>query len=145
MTDIQAAIGREQLKRLPEILVRRRELGHEYRKALEDVSSVGLPFEPAWARSNWQSFCVRLATEEERTQMMQRLLERGIATRRGIACAHREPSYKIQPWRPAGPLYQSEQAQDTGVILPLYPQMDFKDQVTVVSEVKRVLAQECVC
>lgn len=145
MTDIQAAIGREQLKRLPEILVRRRELGHEYRKALEDVSSVGLPFEPAWARSNWQSFCVRLATEEERTQMMQSLLERGIATRRGIACAHREPCYRTQPWRSAGSLYQSEQAQDTGIILPLYPQMDFKDQVAVVSEVKRLLAQECVC
>ncbi len=145
MTDIQAAIGREQLKRLPEILVRRRELALAYRKALEDISSVQLPFEPAWARSNWQSFCVRVPSQDERTQMMQSLLERGIATRRGIACAHREPSYRTQPWRTAGSLYQSEQAQDSGIILPLYPNMAAEDQVAVVAELKRALAAESVC
>lgn len=145
MTDIQAAIGREQLKRLPEILVRRRELALAYRKALQDVPSIQLPFEPAWARSNWQSFCIRVASEEERTRMMQTLLERGIATRRGIACAHREPAYRSQPWHSAGSLYQSERAQETGIILPLYPQMDMEDQQAVAFEIKRALAQECVC
>jgi dTDP-4-amino-4,6-dideoxygalactose transaminase len=145
MTDIQAAIGREQLKRLPEILVRRRELALEYRKALEQVPSVQLPCEPDWARSNWQSFCIRVPAEEERTQMMQSLLERGIATRRGIACAHREPAYKAQPWRSVGSLYQSERAQDTGIILPLYPHMAAEEQLAVLTELKRALAAECVC
>lgn len=77
--------------------------------------------------------------------MMQTLLERGIATRRGIACAHREPAYRSQPWHSAGSLYQSERAQETGIILPLYPQMDMEDQQAVAFEIKRALAQECVC
>ena len=53
MTDIQAAIGREQLKRLPEIIERRRFLAVRYRERLADIPGLGLPEEPPWAHSNW--------------------------------------------------------------------------------------------
>ena len=43
MTDIQAAIGREQLKRLPEIVAQRRKLGDRYRKLLADIPGVTPP------------------------------------------------------------------------------------------------------
>jgi perosamine synthetase len=145
MTDIQAAIGREQLKRLPYIVGRRRELAAAYRAALTDVPNLALPVEPEWARSNWQSFCLRVPRDLDRGQIMQMLLESGISTRRGIMCAHREPAYRNQPWRGAGSLHRSEEAQDTGLILPLYPQMDPRDQAAVVLELKQALAAECVC
>jgi dTDP-4-amino-4,6-dideoxygalactose transaminase len=145
MTDIQAAIGREQLKRLPHIVGRRRELAAAYRAALTDVPNLALPVEPEWARSNWQSFCLRVPRDLDRGQIMQMLLESGISTRRGIMCAHREPAYRNQPWRGAGSLHRSEEAQDTGLILPLYPQMDPRDQAAVVLELKQALAAECVC
>ncbi|MEO0495458.1 MAG: DegT/DnrJ/EryC1/StrS family aminotransferase, partial [Actinomycetota bacterium] len=58
LTDIQAAVGRVQLRRLPAIVARRRELAARYREALTDVAGVSAPFEPDWARSNYQSFCV---------------------------------------------------------------------------------------
>ncbi|PJA50675.1 MAG: aminotransferase DegT, partial [Syntrophobacterales bacterium CG_4_9_14_3_um_filter_49_8] len=60
MTDIQAAIGQEQLKKLSQIIERRRELASEYRRLLAEFTRIVLPKEPPWARSNWQSFCVRL-------------------------------------------------------------------------------------
>ena len=103
MTDIQAAIGREQLKRLPELVSRRRELAAVYRSLLGDIPDLRLPAEPEWARSNWQSYCVRLPEGSDQRQVMQALLDRGIATRRGIMCAHREPAYQNQPWRSVGP------------------------------------------
>ena len=144
MTDIQAAIGREQLKRLPRIIEFRRALAAEYRDALAKIPSLTLPTEPAWARSNWQSFCVRLSTDLDQAQTMQSLLERGISTRRGIMCTHLEPAYQTQPWRSAGPLHRSEEAQRTGLILPLYSQMDPADQAAVISGLECVLAAECV-
>lgn len=144
MTDIQAAVGREQLKRLPAIIARRRELASNYRNALAGLPGLTLPTEPAWARSNWQSFCVTLGAEWDQAQTMQALLERGIASRRGIMCTHREPAYQSQPWRAAGSLACSEEAQDTGLILPLYPQMEPGDQDAVVSAVESVLTAECV-
>jgi dTDP-4-amino-4,6-dideoxygalactose transaminase len=93
MTDIQAAVGREQLKRLPEIVGTRREIAVRYRALLSDIPGLGLPREPEWARSNWQSFCVRLPAPCDQREVMQALLDQGIATRRGIMCSHREAVY----------------------------------------------------
>jgi perosamine synthetase len=145
MTDIQAAVGREQLKRLPEIVRLRRRLALAYREVLQDISGLDVPAEPDWARSNWQSFCVTLSRELDQRQTMQALLERGIATRRGIMCAHREPAYGNQPWRASGTLDCSEKAQDTGLVLPLFPQMSDADQLAVATGIRQVLAAECVC
>ena len=149
MTDIQAAIGREQLKRLPEILERRRYLASDYRKLLADLPWVGLPKEPSWAKSNWQSFCIRLPDNCDQRETMQSLLKAGIATRRGIMCAHREKAYDRKDWS-CGPslekcdcqpktclrLKQSEQAQDRTIILPLYHQMTEDEQEKVVKTLK---------
>src|SRR5260221_6222672 len=54
MTDIQAAVGREQLKRLPGIRETRRRLADRDREHLASLPSLTLPREPSWARSNWQ-------------------------------------------------------------------------------------------
>jgi perosamine synthetase len=144
MTDIQAAVGREQLKRLNEIVARRRELARTYQSSLRDIPGLHFPFEPDWARSNWQSYCVGLPHDCKQKETMQALLDRGIATRRGIMCAHRELAYKKQPWRSAGTLRCSEQAQDTSLLLPLYPQMDDREQKSVASGMREILTQNYV-
>src|SRR5262249_13800761 len=56
MTDIQAAVGREQLKRLIGIVGRRRAMAARYATLLRSVDGVEAPREPEWARSNWQSY-----------------------------------------------------------------------------------------
>jgi dTDP-4-amino-4,6-dideoxygalactose transaminase len=98
MTDIQAAVGREQLRRLNEITARRRFLSERYKELLTKCSAIELPHEPDWARSNWQSFCVRLAEPYDQKQVMQKMLDLGISTRRGIMCAHREDAYTPETW-----------------------------------------------
>ena len=61
MTDIQAAVGREQLKRLPDIVARAARAGGALPATARRASpGLSLPIEPAWARTNWQSYCVRL-------------------------------------------------------------------------------------
>jgi len=140
MTDVQAAIGREQLKRLPELVKRRRELAALYSSLLADIDRLQLPFEPDWARSNWQSFCVQLPDDADQEQVMQTLLDRGIATRRGIMCAHREPAYPKGTWRSSGPLAESERAQDQCILLPLFHQLAREDQERVASELRPALA-----
>ena len=121
ITDIQAAVGREQLHRLPEIVATRRRIAARYARRCSSRCPACEPMdEPAWARSNWQSFLVRLADECDQRTVMQRMLDRGVATRRGIMCAHREVPYQ----RPGGyDLPSSEEAQDRFIVLPLYPQM----------------------
>lgn len=129
MTDIQAAVGREQLKRLPEIVERRRYLAQRYQEQLSDVPGLKLPTEPNWAKSNWQSYCVRLPEQCKQVQVMQAMLDAGISTRRGIMCAHREEAYQIEAWSCSRDrLTESEGATDRAIILPLFHQMTEAEQ-----------------
>jgi perosamine synthetase len=139
MTDIQAAIGREQLKRLPEIVAIRRALMERYRSLLARVPGLRLPREPAWARSNWQSVCVRLPEHTDQRAVMQAMLDDGVATRRGIMCSHREPVYR--ECAPPEGLPESEAAQDHCIILPLYPQMTAEEQERVAESLARACAR----
>lgn len=136
LTDIQAAVGREQLRRLPANVARRRDLAAMYAEALRG-SAITAPVEPEYARSNWQSYCVRLPEGVQQRTVMQRMLDQGIATRRGVMCAHRERSYPPSTWRATGPLIESERAQDECVVIPLFAQMEESDIGRVVDALLR--------
>lgn len=131
MTDLQAAVGRAQLRRLADIVERRRALAARYRVLLADAPGLELPGQPANASSNWQSFAVRLADAALQRPVMQTLLDQGIATRRGVMCAHREPAYPEGSWFAPAPLKNSEAAEDDTILLPLFPEMTDADQETV--------------
>lgn len=149
MTDIQAAVGREQLKRLPEIIERRQFLAERYHQALQNIPGLKLPTEPSWAKSNWQSYCVRLPDGCNQQQIMQSMLDAGISTRRGIMCVHRELAYQNEIWRcgllektcscaemHCDRLVESEKAQDKSIILPLYHLMTEIEQDYVVENLR---------
>jgi perosamine synthetase len=143
MTDMQAAIGRVQTQRLAEIVAKRRALAARYASLLAPIEGLGLPGEPAWARGNWQSYCVRLPSGVDQKRVMQSLLDRGIATRRGIMCIHREPAYAREPWvSGAGGLNESEAAQSQCILLPLYPAMLDAEQLSVSEALTQVVRAE---
>lgn len=138
LTDVQAAIGIEQLKRLPSIVRQRRELAECYARLLvSEVPEVEAPREPHWARTNWQSYCVRLPAGSDQRGVMQHMLDRGVATRRGIMCIHLEEAYASLP--PRFPLPVSEAAQRGCVLLPLFPQMTEAMQEKVVVTLREAL------
>jgi len=152
MTDIQAAIGRVQLSGLAAAVARRRHLAARYGGLLAAVPGLALPQEPDWARSNWQSYCVRLAADLDRDRVMQHLAGAGIAGRPGILCAHREPAYPAGSWACAPDagrcgcgegrcrrLGESEAAQDHGLQLPLFGAMAEGEQ----DRVAAALAEAC--
>ena len=132
MTDVQAAIGREQLKRLPEMVKKRRYFGERYDELLTSIAGVQAPQEPRWARSNWQSYSVRLPKNTDQKAVMQSMLDHNIATRRGIMNAHSEPAYEQVEWRSAGSLQHSEAAQRECILLPLFHEMTEVQQERVV-------------
>lgn len=118
MTDMQAAVGIEQLKKLPEILEKRREIDGWYRKYLSSIHWIDLPHEPETVQTNWQSYPIRITPYGgiSRDQLLQYLLENDIAVKPGIMNAHGELPYKDGGWE----LPQSESARDTVILLPLF-------------------------
>jgi dTDP-4-amino-4,6-dideoxygalactose transaminase len=141
MTDIQAAVGREQLKRVPGMVERRREIAEAYRRELSSAHWIGLPHEPKWARTNWQSYTVRLPDHADQRAVMQKMLDAGISTRRGIMCAHREDGYRTTRH---SDLSNSEWCQDRTIVLPLYPQMTSADIALVAATLTHATAPQLV-
>ncbi len=140
LSDIQGAVGREQLKRLPGLVADRRRLVARYREGLSGHPRLILPREPDFARSNWQSFWIILTGDSRLSQveLIQALLARSIHTRRGVMCAHREPAYRDLPRR--HPLPVSELLQDRSIILPLYPELTEEDQDRVIATLREILS-----
>ena len=139
MSDLQAAVGVVQLGRLDAILAERRARVAEYRERLAGLPWLRLPEAPAWAESNWQSFCAVLAPDAPlgRDALMEALLAAGIATRRGIMNAHQQTAYRDHPRR--FPLPHSERARAHGLILPLPAGMVTDDVDYVCGHLRRLL------
>jgi dTDP-4-amino-4,6-dideoxygalactose transaminase len=121
MTDIQAAVGRVQLRRLPDLLAERVALADQYTRALRRIPGLEPPHVPAYARTNYQSYAVRVTPDYplSRDALMQRLLSEGVSSRRGIMNAHQEAAYAHVPaWLP-----HSEEARDSVILLPVFAGM----------------------
>jgi dTDP-4-amino-4,6-dideoxygalactose transaminase len=132
MTDIQAAVGRVQLGRLADLLPRRVELARRYDQAIQKIRGLVAPFVPDWARTNYQSYAVRITPDypRKRDELMQLMLDRGISTRRGIMNSHQEPAYA---YKGAGAdLRHSEAARDEVILLPLFGGMTDQEQQRVI-------------
>jgi perosamine synthetase len=132
MSDVQAAIGIEQMKRLDGILARRRELATRYTQAIADLPGVWPPLEPPWARSNYQSYVVRLDDDfaASRDEVLAALAGRGVAARPGIMTAHRTQTCRDQYGEIRLPV--TEAVSDHTLILPLYPELTDQEQDVVI-------------
>lgn len=152
MTDLQAAVGRPQLRRLDQIVAKRRALADRYAAALADNPVFAAPAERPTMRSNWQSYPLRLRPGSKLSQVeaMQGLMDRGIACKRGISNAHQEPAYAGKGnWtcapegcpgcaQPCERLRVSERLRDTTVLVPLFHGMTEAEQDTVIAALDEV-------
>jgi dTDP-4-amino-4,6-dideoxygalactose transaminase len=85
LTDLQAALGLAQLKRFPEFLQKRRVLADLYTQIFQGSPIVPQQIPPE-ARSNYQSYVVKVPAQVNRDSLIQKLAARGIAA--GIGTWH---------------------------------------------------------
>lgn len=139
MTDLQAAVGRTQLAALDSMLARRREQAEHYRESLEDIAGLGLPSERPGVHTNWQSYCVTLPEEADVREVMQTLLDHGIASRPGVMNIHEQPAYPAGSWRMSGGLAVAERARRRGLMLPLFHALSPADQGDIAAVLRHAL------
>jgi perosamine synthetase len=83
MSSMQAALGLAQLERIDELMERKREQFEWYRRELADVEGITMNAEPAETRNAYWMVTIVLDSKFglNKTQLMERLAERGIDTR----------------------------------------------------------------
>ncbi len=139
MTDIQAAVGIKQLEKLDWIVSERRKIADKYNAAFKDIENIQLPIEEKGYFSNYQSYSIYLKDEcpISRNELMQKMLDAGISTRRGIMTSHRETAYKTECAGLSLPV--SEKSADRSIILPLYIPMNDEDINKVIEVFRSIL------
>jgi len=137
MTDIQAAIGLVQLRKLPEMVARRRTLARRYQQLLSGIPGLLLAADPPYGETNYQSFWMLLPEQSAlgRDDLLRLLADAGISARRGIMAAHLEPVYA--DYQASLPV--TERLTKHSLILPLFHQMMPSQQEQVVSVVTSAL------
>lgn len=150
MTDIQAAIGLAQAKKLDYIVEEKRRRAKLYNELItEKIPEFIVPTEPEGYFHTYQSYVCMLdykklgcadvaAGGKFRNELLQILEERGIATRQGTHAVHMLGYYKNRfGYKPED--YPNAYACDhLSITLPLYVQMSDEDQMRVVEEIRRV-------
>jgi dTDP-4-amino-4,6-dideoxygalactose transaminase len=123
MTDLQAAIGREQLKHMPRWQARRNEIVERFNKGLADVPGIVTPQFPAEGDgvNAWHLYIVRVLPEfgVSRDELIPLMNEAGIGTSVHFIPAHTMDAY--QAFVPEGGLPNAERVFDQALSLPLYP------------------------
>jgi dTDP-4-amino-4,6-dideoxygalactose transaminase len=138
MTDIQAAVGLVQLARLAALVAQRRSLAARYQALLSDVDGMTPVRDPAYGRTNYQSFWVLLSPEfpATRDETLTELAAAGVSARRGIMASHLEPAYADV--RPSVTLPVTERLTRDSLILPLHHALTESDQDHVVGVLRKL-------
>jgi len=138
MTDMQAAMGIGQIKKLSFLLDARKQMACMYDNELGKIPHIRIPQVPSYARHNYQSYWIELldSAPVDRNTLMAKLLEKGIATRRGIMAIHRESFYRAYT---GIHLPNTDRLTDNTLLLPLYPALSAKEQTFIIHSIQEIL------
>jgi dTDP-4-amino-4,6-dideoxygalactose transaminase len=140
MTDIQAAIGVEQMKKLPWILAKRQERAARYTEKLAGISGLTLPHTPAGSEHAFQSYVTVVEkSHAERNRVALALQALGIATRQGTHAVHALGYYRQRFGLTTESCPVAWKADQQSMTLPLYATMTDEEQDYVVAHVGKVM------
>ncbi len=142
LTDMQAALGLNQMRRWREINAKRTQLAMLYRELFADVPEIAPLGDPAYDFTHaWHLFIVRVNSKKiDRNTFMAELKARNIGTGLHFRCAHLQKFYREKYNYLPGTLPDTEYNSDHITSLPLFPDMTEDDVRDVVSAVREVLA-----
>ena len=142
LTDIAAALGLHQLKRLPAFQVRREQIAQAYYAAFADLPLILPPQAPNGDAHSWHLYVLRLSDEAgiERDAFIERMYEAGIGCSVHYIPLHLQPywrdRYNLKPEQ----FPHSQKAFERMVSIPLYTAMTDADVQRVIATVRGILS-----
>ena len=141
LTDIAAAIGRAQLRKIDGFLARRQQLARRYTECLADLPLILPPDAPAGSQHAWHLYPVRLTAKAPlaRDRLIEQLSEHGIGTSVHYIPLHRQPywrdRYQLRPEQ----FPHAEASYHAQLTLPLYTAMADAGQARVIATLTELL------
>jgi dTDP-4-amino-4,6-dideoxygalactose transaminase len=142
MTEIAAAIGIAQLKKLPMFLERRRKNAQHLNEKLSVVGKIIRPKEPEGREHAWYLYTVRFrgANAGKRNKVVEKLRQKNIeASVFYESPVHTLPFYKEMIGARRTQLPETERAARQVFSLPVHPQLETEDLEYTVETLRRVI------
>lgn len=137
MTEIQAAIGRVQLEKFPEILKMRRKIASHYLTNLSECPGITVPVDNA--EHTWQTFMIVLENTYDRSEVRNKLATVGIGTGAGSVSGHCLKVYQEKFGYKNSDLPISNRLDSQGLALPLHECLFEQQQGELVSILQNLL------
>lgn len=141
MTDFQAALGTSQLKKLPQFLLKRRQIARQYTAAFNGLPGMITPWQSPNGESAWHLYILRLDTERlnvGRDVIFQELWDRGIGVNVHYIPVYWHPYYQQLGFK-KGICPIAEAVFESMITLPLYPGLSETDVEDVIHNVQAVI------
>jgi UDP-4-amino-4,6-dideoxy-N-acetyl-beta-L-altrosamine transaminase len=143
LTDIHAALGRSQLRKLDSFVEQRNELAARYRELLADVDHLELPPDaPPGSRHAYHLFIARCRDSDARRRLYDSLRERGILVQVHYVPVYLHPWYRERFGYDRGLCPEAERLYAGCLSLPCFPSLSESDQHFVVDAIEDALARE---
>lgn len=142
LTDIQAALGLVQLRRLDAMQARRREVAAAYTAALGALDAFDLPVERPWCESAWHLYPLRLragAVGVDRDRFIEQMRARNIGTSVHFIPVHTFTYYREKYGYRAGDFPVALAESERLVTIPLNPALTDQDVADVVEAVTDIV------
>lgn len=142
MTDVQAALGRGQLKRLPNMNAARSRLAQRYSDGLGSIAELETPSTRSDLVHAWHLYPIRLKLEmlsKDRNQFESELRNRSIGTAVNFIPIHYHSYYREGFGFHKGDYPVAERAFDRLISLPLFPTMTNADVDRVVDAIEDIV------
>jgi UDP-4-amino-4,6-dideoxy-N-acetyl-beta-L-altrosamine transaminase len=140
MTELQAALGISQLRRLDEFVAARHRVARRYDRLLRDLPLV-TPARSEHACSAMHLYVIRLRPAEIRRshrEVFEHLRRRGIGVSLHYIPVHTQPFYRKLGFRP-GDFPEAERYYREAISLPMFPELTESDQDRVVRSIEEAL------
>ena len=121
LSDILAAVGVAQMRRLDDLLAGRRRIAAWYEERLGDQERLRLPVTPEQCTHTYQSFVVLLDEDVNRDSIIAGLRDEGIETTLGTYALHAQPFFASRLDLRGGDRPASYRAYQGSLALPLHP------------------------
>lgn len=142
MTDLAAAIGVEQLRKLPRFLARRQQLAARYTAELGTLPLILPADAPDGDVHAWHLYVIRLREDASvtRDDLIQGLSDRGIGTSVHYVPLHRHPYWRDRYGLTPEMFPHADRAYRSMVSIPLFTAMSDNDQLRVIAALRELLS-----
>ena len=137
ITDIQAALGSSQIKRLDHYVKIRHKLAKRYDELLENFP-LSTPYQDKDAYSSFHLYVIRLKDDSKRTKVFDHLRKNNIGVNIHYIPVHTQPFFRKENKKFKN-LTNAENYYEDAISLPLYPSMTNDQQDKVVSVLEEAL------